>query len=358
MQNHNLADSRAWVLMHDFQAFKELLQSPQNIVLVTHHKPDADALGSCLGLSGVLMKMNHLVKVITPSDYPHFLHWMKGNEDVLVYNKNNKPEVDRLVKEADIIFCLDFSSLHRIYELGEQVQKSAATKVLIDHHQDPENFADFEFWSTSAAATAELVYQLIEALEATDRIDADIAESLYAGIMTDTGSFKHSNTTQNVHEITAQLIKHGADTHKVARLIYDSNSLDRLRFLGFALSQRLEVIEEYNTALFAITEKDLVSFNSKTGDTEGLVNYALSIKGVILAALIIDRGELVKLSFRSMGDFSVNELAQKYFEGGGHRNAAGGKSTSSLEETVKKFKSILPLYKSELSSIKKQISDV
>ncbi len=344
--------------MQDFQAFKELLHSPGKIILVTHHKPDADALGSCLGLSGVLEKMGHEVQVITPSDYPEFLHWMKGNGQVMVYQPSKHQQIKQLVNAADVIFCLDFSSLHRINELGILVGNSGATKVLIDHHQDPEDFADFKFWSTDAAATAELVFQLIEALGEIDLIDPDIAEALYAGIMTDTGSFRHSNTTQLVHEITARLIGLGADTNKVARLIYDSNTIERLRFLGFALNQRLQVLDEYNTALFAISKNDLASFNSKTGDTEGLVNYALSIKGVILAALIIDRGELIKLSFRSIGDFSVNQLAQNHFEGGGHRNAAGGKSTLSLDETVEKFIGILPKYKTKLSSTINQISDV
>lgn len=335
--------------MQDFQAFKELLQTPKNIVIVTHHKPDADALGSSLGWSGFLKKKGHEVAVVTPSDYPDFLHWMKGNDEVLIYTKSRYPSINQKVDEADIIFCLDFSSLHRINELGEQVRKSKAIKVLIDHHLDPEDFADFEFWSVAAAATAELIYELILSLGETDLIDQDIAEALYAGIMTDTGSFQHSNTTQNVHQITASLIERGADTHKVARLVYDSNSLDRLRLIGFALSERLEVLEEYNVALFAISDEDLSKFQSKTGDTEGLVNYALSIKGIVLAALMIDRGELIKISFRSVGDFPANELAQKYFSGGGHRNAAGGRSTLSLEETVNRLKDLLPLYKSKLT---------
>lgn len=343
--------------MQDFQAFQELLSVPKNIVIVTHHNPDADALGSSLGLSGVLKKAGHKVSVITPSDYPSFLHWMKGNEEVLIYEKSNKELVDKKVELSDVIFCLDFSSLKRINELGERVRVSKARKVLIDHHLDPEDFADFNFWAVKAAATAELVYELLVALGLTSQIDQDIAEALYAGIMTDTGSFQYSNTTQSVHRITADLIKLGADTHKVARLIYDSNSLERLKFLGFALSSRLELLEEYNTALFAISRDDLVQYNSKAGDTEGLVNYGLSIKGVVLAVLIIDRGELIKLSFRSIGDFSVNDLAQEYFDGGGHKNAAGGKSTSSLVETVDRFKSLLPLYKSKLT-LTKQRSNV
>ena len=267
--------------MQDFQAFKELLNSPKNIVIVTHHKPDADALGSSLGLAGYLKKKHHEVKVITPTDYPQFLFWMSGNDDVIIYNEGNQLKSQQLVNQADLIFCLDFSSLHRINELGELVREADAIKVLIDHHLDPEDFAQYKFWSTKAAATAELVYQLIVDLGDGIMIDQDIAEALYAGIMTDTGSFRHSNTTQNVHQVSAHLIALGADTHKVSKLIYDSNSIDRVKFTGFAISERLVVLEEYNTAYMAISEEDLKRFNSKTGDTEGLVNYALSIQGIV-----------------------------------------------------------------------------
>ncbi len=335
----------AWVSMQDFQAFKELLNTPKNIIIVTHHKPDADALGSSLGLWGYLKKKGHRVTVITPSDYPDFLHWMKGNDEVLIYEKSKKTAINQLIDSADIIFCLDFSNLHRINELGEHVGQSDAVKVLVDHHLDPEDFATYKFWSIEAAATAELIYELIMSLGDAELIDQDIAEALYAGIMTDTGSFQHSNTTQNVHRITASLIEFGADTHKVARSIYNSNTLDRLRFIGFSLSQRLEVLAGLNVALFAISKQDLAMFNSKTGDTEGLVNYALSIRGIVLAALMIDHGELIKISFRSVGDFPANELAQKYFNGGGHKNAAGGRST--------KFKKLLPSFKSKLTSSSK-----
>ncbi len=344
--------------MQDFQAFKELLNSPRNIVIVTHHKPDADALGSSLGLAGFLRKKQHQVSVITPTDYPVFLEWMPGNDQVLIYNDGHQKRSKQLVEQAEMIFCLDFSSLHRINELGELVRASPGIKVLIDHHLDPEDFAEFTFWSTKAAATAELIFDLIVDLGEKDLIDADIAESLYAGIMTDTGSFKHSNTTEKIHRVTAELIKLGADTHKVARLIYDSNSLERLQFTGFALSERLVVLKEFNTAYLAISSKDLSRFNSKTGDTEGLVNYALSIKGIILAAVIIDRGEVIKISFRSIGEFPVNELAQEHFEGGGHRNAAGGKSHLSLNETVDKFVKLLPHYQSKLDNHNKINADV
>lgn len=336
--------------MQNLNDFKTLISSPKKVVITTHHKPDADALGSSLGLAGYLRKKGHEVTVITPTDYPGFLSWMSGNSEVVIFNENNEARSEKLVNEAEIIFCLDFSSLKRINELGELVEKAKCKKVLIDHHLDPEDFADYVSWSTEAAATAELIYDLIVDLGDKDLIDKDIAESLYAGIMTDTGSFRHPNTTRNVFMVCAELVAIGANTARVSKLVYDTNSLDRVKFLGFALNEKLRVLEDLNTAYFAISAEELKRFNSKTGDTEGLVNYALSIEGIKFAAVIIDRTESVKMSFRSIGDFSVNEFARKHFEGGGHKNAAGGKSDASLEETVEKFERALKEYKSELSS--------
>ncbi len=344
--------------MQNIESFKELLNSPKNIIITTHQKPDADALGSSLGLAGYLLKKGHDVTVITPTGYPNFLNWMQGNGDVINYLKA-EAQSHEMVEKADIIFCLDFSSLHRINSLGDHVRASKATKVLIDHHLDPENFADFVSWSTKAAATAELVFELIRDLGDVDLIDKNIAECLYAGIMTDTGMFKHPNTTKNVHLITAELIDLGADISKVARMIYDTNSVNRLKFTGYALSQRLVVMAEYKTAYFAISASDLKKFKYQTGDSEGLVNYALSIKGIMFAALIVEREDMVKLSLRSKGDFPANEVAKNYFEGGGHKNAAGGKSDLSLVETVEKFKKILPEYKEKLIfNFKKEIANV
>lgn len=336
--------------MQNLEAFKTVISSPKKVVITTHHKPDADALGSSLGLAGYLKKKGHEVSVITPTDYANFLAWMKGNDKVIIFNEGNEEKSGRLINGADMIFCLDFSSLNRINELGEMVRQSEAVKVLIDHHLEPEDFADFVYWSTEAAATAELVYDLICDLGDKRLIDKDIAESLYAGIMTDTGSFKHPNTTKNVFNVCAELVEIGADTAKVSKLVYDTNSLDKVKFLGFALNEKLKVLDEFNTAYFAISADELKRFNSKTGDTEGLVNYALSIEGIKFAAVIIDRTEAIKMSFRSIGDFSVNEFARKHFEGGGHKNASGGKSDLSLEETVKKFERVLNDYKNELST--------
>ncbi len=336
--------------MQNLKSFKAKLSASNNIVITTHHKPDADALGSSLGLAAFLRKKGHQVTVITPTDYPKFLYWMQGNRDVVIYNHQNEIKSRKLVEEADMIFCLDFSSLKRINELGEYVKASSACKVLIDHHLDPEDFATFSSWSTKAAATAELIYELIVDMGEDELIDADIAESLYAGIMTDTGSFKHPNTTINVHRITGELIEKGANVAKVARLIYDSNTVQRIKFIGYALSEKLVVMEKYNTAYIAITADELSTYNSKTGDTEGLVNYALSIEGITLAAVIIDREDTVRMSFRSIGDFSVNEFASEHFSGGGHKNAAGGKSDLPLDETVKKFEATVVKYQEQLNS--------
>lgn len=331
--------------MQDLESLKAALSVPRKIVITTHFKPDADALGSSLGMANYLMKKGHDVQVITPSDYPAFLFWMKGNDDVLVYRPEIADQVRMRVNAADIILTLDFSNLNRIDDMGEMVRESPAYKINIDHHLEPEKFANFTLWNTKAAATCELCFELIDALGDKSLIDADIADCLYAGIMTDTGNFRHGNTTQNVHEVIAELIQLGADNTKVARKIYDGNSLNRLRFIGYALSEKLTVMPEYHTAYFAITAEELQRFESQTGDTEGLVNYALSLKGIVFAAMFTDRKQAVKMSFRSVGEFPANEIAAKYFNGGGHRNAAGGKSDDTLQETIEKFRSVVPAYK-------------
>ncbi|WP_026461764.1 DHH family phosphoesterase [Adhaeribacter aquaticus] len=334
--------------MHNIVALKELLQNPKQILITTHHKPDADALGSSLGLAGYLKKKGHQVTVITPSDYPSFLNWMEGNSDVLIYSQESDPLVRKIINQVDVIFCLDFSALCRINEMGEYIRLAPATKVLIDHHLEPENFADIVFSDTSAAATAELIFEVIRDLGDQDLIDVNIGECLYAGIMTDTGSFRHPSTSRNVHLIIAELLHIGVNTSKIHRLIYDSHTESRLRFLGYALKDKLTIIREFKTAYIAITSDELKEYDSRTGDTEGLVNFALSIEGVVFAALFIERNTLVKMSFRSVGDFSVNDFARKHFEGGGHRNAAGGVSSLPITETVQKFISLLPLYKNDL----------
>lgn len=352
-----LLSKTLWVIdcMQEIRLLQEKLANPSKIVITTHDKPDADALGSSLGMANYLLKLGHEVTVITPSVYPEFLHWMKGNDQVKIFTEEKPADCEAWVNAADIIFALDFSVLSRINELGEMVRSAKGFKVNVDHHLDPEDFSDFQYWSTQAAATCELCYELIVELGDEALIDKDIAECLYAGIMTDTGGFRHPNTTKNVHEVVAKLIEKGADNSRVSKNIYDKNSLNRLRFLGYALSENLKVLPEYRVAYFAITEKELAKYESKTGDTEGLVNYALSIEGITLAGLFKESAGKVKISLRSIGDFPANEIAGRFFNGGGHKNAAGGRVDLSLEETIELFKSILPEYASQLEEESRKI---
>jgi phosphoesterase RecJ-like protein len=334
--------------MHNILAFREYMNTTRKVVILTHFKPDADALGSSLGLCGYLKKKGHHVTVITPSDYPDFISWMPGNDSVMIFHRDKATLARNTINAADIVFCLDFNSLKRINELGEMVEKSSAKKALIDHHLEPEKFADFEVWDTAAASTAELVFLLIKELGDENMIDAPIADCLYAGVMTDTGSFRHPNTTPQVFEVAAALVKKGADPAKVSKLIYDTNSIERLRLMGFVLGEKLQVLPEFRTAFITLNGDELKKYGSQTGDTEGLVNFGLSIKGVRLSVMISDRKENIKLSFRSLGDFSVNDFARKHFDGGGHKNAAGGQTSLTLDQTLKKFLDLLPQYKAEL----------
>ncbi len=335
--------------MEALGTFIQKLSSTRKIVITTHVKPDADALGSSLGLANYLLKKGHEVTVITPTDYPYFLTWMKGNDAVLDFSKDKdrKKALDKLEK-AELIFCLDFSVLNRVNELGELIRQSHAFIVNIDHHQDPEDFAHHRLWSTQAAATCELVYELIVSLGDKELIDKHIASCLCAGILTDTGGFRHPNTTKNVHLIVAELLEAGANATEIANLIYDSNSLNRLKFIGFAITKRLVVREDLQTAYFVISKKDLKKYQSQTRDTEGLVNYALSLDGVKLAALFSEREDGTKISFRSSVDVAVNKFAAAHFGGGGHKNAAGGKSSLSLKKTVARFESLVQEYQEEL----------
>jgi phosphoesterase RecJ-like protein len=277
---------------------------------------------------------------------------MPGKEMVIALTKDSvvpQQKAKALIEACDVLFCLDFSSLKRINEVGEMVKTSTAKKVMIDHHLEPEKFADFEKWDVSSASTAELIFELIDEWGDRELIDQDIANCLYAGLMTDTGGFRHNNTTHKEFLIASELVSRGANPSEVAKQIYDTNSLDRLRLTGYALSQKLVVLPEYNTAYMTLTWEELKQFGSQTGDTEGLVNYGLSIKGIKMAVLMYDRKEEIKLSFRSLADFDVNALARKHFEGGGHKNASGGQSKQNLEETLKKFLAILPEYKAALN---------
>lgn len=335
--------------MLPLESLRTLVEAPpRRVVITTHQNPDADALGSSLGWAGYLRKKGHSVTVITPTDYPRYLNWMPGNDGVVAFQERTRHRAAQLIAEADVIYCLDFNTLARIGDLEPMVRRATASKVMIDHHLQPEGFADLTFSDPSAAATAQMVYELITELGDGAIIDTSIGECLYAGFMTDTGSFRHPSTNSSVHRIAANLLELGVNTNRVHRLIFDNVSLDRMRFLGYVLSEKMVVLPEYRVAYIAVTEEELKRFNSQTGDTEGVVNYALSVENVVMAAILVDRGNEVKISFRSVGDFSVNDLARKYFNGGGHRNAAGGKTNGPLRETIDRFLTVLPEFKEKL----------
>ncbi len=334
--------------MISLDLLRQKLEENCKIVITTHHKPDGDAMGSSLGLYNYLIQKGHHVKVITPTDYPFFLHWLPNNPEVLIYTEELET-ANNLINEADIIFCLDFNALSRINEMGEKVGNSSALKVMIDHHLEPEDFDDYRHWNINACATAQLVYDfIVNDLNDKEFINKDVATCLYTGIMTDSGSFRFPTVSADLHRIVADLIDLGAENWRIHQLVYDNASEGRLRFLGYCLSNKLEVLPEFNTAIISVSKEDLKKFDIKTGETEGVVNYALSINGIKLAAFFIERTDKVKLSLRSTGDFPANEICKKYFNGGGHRNAAGGFSDHSLDLAIQQFKNLLPEYKNLL----------
>jgi phosphoesterase RecJ-like protein len=325
-----------------------MAQPSPRIIITTHHKPDADALGSSLGLYNFLKEMGIASTVVSPTDYGDFLNWMPGETTVINFERE-EAKATQLVQEADFIFCLDFNALKRINKLGDIVREAKCKKVMIDHHLEPEGFANYALWTTQVSSTCELIYQFIDILGETDKITKDIASCLYAGIMTDTGGFRHSSTYPSTHQATAALIEKGAEPNKIVEAIYDNYSESRMRFIGYCLNDKMQILREYNTALICVTAEELKQFEIITGDSEGLVNYGLSIKGIKLSVIIIDRTVARKMSFRAKGNFPANEFARKYFNGGGHFSAAGGESQDTIEATELKFKQALADYKTLLA---------
>ena len=325
--------------MEHTAALKQLLSSPRRIAITMHQKADGDAIGSALGLHHYLTQLGHRSKIVSPTEYPEFLKFLPGTPQVII-GANDADAANWAFEGSDVIFCLDFNALHRINEFEKTVEESEATKVLIDHHLDPVGFEDIRFWDDQASSTAEMVYRLIDEMGDLDRINQDIATCLYTGIMTDTGSFRFNTTTPAVHRIVAQLLETGIIANHIHEEVYANNSESRLRFFGHCFSQCLHVVPEYEAAYFVVPRDVFRKYWVKTGETEGLVNYALDLKGVKLAVLLSEHEELVKLSFRSRGDVAANEFAQE-FNGGGHFYAAGGRSKDSLEETEKKLLALL-----------------
>ena len=334
----------------DIDAVKVLLSRPQKIIIIPHKNPDGDAIGSTLALWHYLRNLGQEATVIAPNDYPKFLKWMPGNEHILNFEKENTQAKNR-IQEATLIFTLDFNHLGRIGQMETIVANSNATFIMIDHHQEPSDYAKITYSDVSMSSTCEMVYNFIEYLGDCDKITPEMSNCLYTGIMTDTGSFKFSSTTSRTHQVIANLIDKGAKSTEIHHNIYDTNTPQRLHLLGCAL-KNMVILENYNTTYMTLSQEELDAHEYQKGDTEGFVNYGLTLKGIKFAVIFIENKEegIFKISFRSVGEFSVNEFARKHFQGGGHTNAAGGKSEADLTETTAYFESLLDRYKDVLKA--------
>lgn len=326
----------------DIQVIQQLLATPKKIAIIPHRSPDGDAMGSTLGLYHFLKKLHHEPVVIAPNDFPEFLAWLPASETVLVY-ENDKPYTTKILQEAELVFTLDFNALHRTGEMENVLKTLTVPMVMVDHHQAPDSYATVTYSDTSFGSTCEMIYNVIGFLNQKSLIDKTIATCLYTGILTDSGMFRYPKTTGTTHRIVAEFIDLGVENTEIPNLLFDNNSYDRLQLLGRAL-QNMKVLPQYKTAYITLSQKELDEFNYVKGDTEGIVNYGLTIKGINFAVILIEHRDenIIKISFRSQGSFDVNQFARDHFNGGGHINAAGGKSNDSLENTVKKLEELIP----------------
>ena len=334
-----------------FEHFDAVIQSPKRIVLVCHVNPDGDAIGSVLAMSEFLSGFGHQVNMVVANDFPGFLHWMPGSEAILVFEQ--QPEAcKKAIAEAECIMMLDFNSLSRSGILHNEIGKTRCPKVLVDHHRDPDETQFYCMYSsTCVSSTSEIVTEIILHY-GKQYLTETISTNLMVGIMTDTGSFAHSIYHPRTFELTSILVEKSMPYGYIHEQVYDTMSENRLRLLGFSINNRMEVLDAYSTAIIALNKSDLESFNYQVGDTEGVVNFPLQMDKIKMSVLVTERQDQIRLSFRSKGDFSVHELANKYFKGGGHTNAAGGTLTCSFDEAVALLKSVLPEYQERLNNTK------
>ncbi|WP_372751912.1 bifunctional oligoribonuclease/PAP phosphatase NrnA [Labilibaculum sp.] len=323
-----------------------LLDESTQISIIPHSGPDGDALGSSQALYQYLIKKGKKAQVISPSAYPVFLRWLPENSKVWIYT-NGKKKAEEYIRSSDLIFIVDHNSLKRSGDLEAVLEKAKAKKIMIDHHPEPEQIADVMFSDTQMCSTCEMTYEFIEALGDEDVIDTDISECIYTGIITDTGGLSYNSSHARTYQIVGHLIAKGIDKSKIHSNIYDNFSPDRMKLLGHCLDGGLEVLPDYQAAIISLGKEDLLRFNYKDGDTEGFVNYPLSIQGMLISVIFIEKDDMVKISFRSKGNVPINIVARDFFNGGGHMNAAGGRSELKLQEAIDLFKKVLPkFYKS------------
>jgi phosphoesterase RecJ-like protein len=318
----------------------KLFFSSENILIICHINPDGDSVGAQLALYHYFKANDKNVSLMAPNNIQEFLKWMDGAGQINVFIKDRKKS-RTLIDRADLIVMLDFNQANRLGEAEDSVMASKAKKLIIDHHLDPEDFADLIISDPSKCSTSELVHELICEINGAIFMNKPYAEALYVGIITDTGNFEHGSYSSRTFRIVAELLDSGIDKEKIINLIYNNFSSDRLRLQGFALNQRMVVITELKTAYIYLSKDDLKGYNQMKGDTEGFVNMPLSIKGINFSALFIEKDNFIKLSFRSKGQFPSNEFASIYFSGGGHLNASGGEYTDTLDNTIAYFLKVL-----------------
>lgn len=325
-------------MQEKLSVLQKLISSTKKSVIVTHPNPDGDAFGSVLAWAAFLRKLGHETTVISPTNYTQNFKWMKGFKTILSFEKeaDQKIAVERIVN-CDAIYCLDFNAISRLESLKDAIEKSTKPKVIIDHHHQPEQFAQILFSNTSYAATCEFIYDIIVGLGEEDLIHLEIAEALYTGLVTDTGFFGFSNTTPNVHKVAGGLISKGVSVEFINDKIQNIFTENRLRYFGYALLNKIKVAQGGKVAYIIITKEEARKFNLQPGDNEGLVNYPFKIEGIRMTALFSEEPGKVKISFRSKDTIDVNTFARNHFAGGGHTNAAGGRSHLPLDETEKKF---------------------
>ena len=327
----------------DTSVLREWISRPRDIVILSHRNPDGDAMGSSLALQSYFAGRGHSARVCLPSEYPANFEWMPGAADILIYDVEPENCVNALEK-ADLVICCDFNSLDRIDKMGEVLSKrEGVATFLIDHHIDPEPFADEVYSNPSASSTCEMVVEFLDMLGIDKRIERNVAEACYTGILTDTGRFRYAISSR-LFEIAARLIASGVRDTMITDHIFNSNTEKQLRLLGYSLYERMEVLEDYNTAIISLSRNDYKRFAISRGDTEGIVNYMLSMPGIRLAAFITEQPTITKYSLRSKGDISVQAMAQQYFNGGGHKNASGGAVKLPLKKAVDNFKKVLPQF--------------
>lgn len=329
-------------------SLKQLLTDAKlNIAIVPHEHPDGDAIGSAIGLAEVFAGYGHKAQIISPTDYPDFLKWFSAKTEIVVSSRNKKL-AQEILDQSDILFCVDFNEASRVGKMEKMVLEYHKTKILIDHHPFPTNFCDFTISETHYSSTAELIFDVVTKIGMKKYITPSAAEALYTGILTDTGSFNHNTSDPNTFKVVSELMKFGIDTQKIQSGVYHNFSASRMKFLGYCLSQKMVVFPELRTAMITITKKEQEEFNFKTGDTEGFVNFPLSIVDIVFSAIFIEKDDIIKASFRSKGNFPTNHFSREHFNGGGHLNASGGETNLTLDETIEKFTQLLPEYKRQL----------